>query len=77
MPFMPSFMPSFMPKAWHKSLFVDSRIPNSAAKTIVPNFILNQILLEVGNKTDRSYRCFLNQRLLPNQKNKVIDMFVL
>ena len=77
MPFMPSFMPSFMPKAWHKSLFVDSIIPNSAAKTIVPNFILNQILLEVGNKTDRSYRCFLNQRLLPNQKNKAIDTFVL
>ena len=45
-------MPSFMPKAWHKSLFVDSRIPNSAAKTIVPNFITNQIILEVGNKTD-------------------------
>lgn len=70
-------MPSFMPKAWHKSLFVDSRIPNSAAKTIVPNFITNQIILEVGNKTDRSHRCFLNQRLLPNQKNKAIDMFAL
>jgi len=61
-------MPSFMPKAWHKSLFVDSRIPNSAAKTIVPNFILSQILFEVGNKTDRPQRCFLNQRLLPNKK---------
>lgn len=68
MPFMPSFMPSFMPKAWHKSLFVDSRIPNSAAKTIVPNFIPNQILLEVGNKTDCLHRYFLNQRLLPNKK---------
>lgn len=70
-------MPSFMPKAWHKSLFVDSRIPNSAAKTIVPNFILSQILLKVGNKTDCPHRYFLNQRLLPNQKNKAIDTFVL